>query len=186
MAQVVIDSITTEHRPRPARPGVDRDTDLLHFARITAALRMKVEDLRAAGQPGWCNCTRKAESSTPYRAITQLARGAAPTSTTAGNSRGSARAGCFAPARATTRRHVDRSSYGAGGRPAHDPQACRRGQHRGADRVTRFDRHHEVLENGGSLENAEDMAAHASPRTTRLYDRRRERLTQDEVERIRL
>ena len=29
------------------------------------------------------------------------------------------------------------------------------------------------LENGGSLENAQDMAAHASPRTTRLYDRRR-------------
>ncbi|MGA9869191.1 MAG: tyrosine-type recombinase/integrase [Acetobacteraceae bacterium] len=42
------------------------------------------------------------------------------------------------------------------------------------------------LENGGSLENAQDMAAHASPRTTRLYDRRRNRLKQAEVERIRL
>ena len=42
------------------------------------------------------------------------------------------------------------------------------------------------LENGGSLENAQDMAAHASPRTTRLYDRRRDKLKQAEVERIRL
>jgi site-specific recombinase XerD len=41
------------------------------------------------------------------------------------------------------------------------------------------------LENGGSLENAQDMAAHASPRTTRLYDRRNDRLKQAEVERIR-
>jgi hypothetical protein len=30
------------------------------------------------------------------------------------------------------------------------------------------------------------MAAHQSPRTTKLYDRTKERLTQDEVERIRL
>jgi integrase len=42
------------------------------------------------------------------------------------------------------------------------------------------------LENGGSLEHAQEMAAHESPRTTKLYDRTKERLTQDEVERIRL
>ena len=42
------------------------------------------------------------------------------------------------------------------------------------------------LENGGTLEHAQDMAAHASFRTTRLYDRRKERITQAQVERIRL
>ena len=42
------------------------------------------------------------------------------------------------------------------------------------------------LGNGGALEYAQEMAAHESPRTTKLYDRRKERLTQDEVERIRL
>jgi site-specific recombinase XerD len=42
------------------------------------------------------------------------------------------------------------------------------------------------LENGGTLEHAQDMAAHASPRTTRLYDRRKEKITQAQVERIRL
>ena len=36
------------------------------------------------------------------------------------------------------------------------------------------------------LEHAQEMAAHESPRTTKLYDRTKERLTQDEVERIRL
>jgi integrase len=41
------------------------------------------------------------------------------------------------------------------------------------------------LGNGGTLEHAQAMAAHESPRTTKLYDRTRERLTQDEVERIR-
>jgi integrase len=42
------------------------------------------------------------------------------------------------------------------------------------------------LANGGALEHAQEMTAHESPRTTKLYDRTRERLTQDEVERIRL
>ena len=42
------------------------------------------------------------------------------------------------------------------------------------------------LEAGSSLENVQAMAAHESPRTTKLYDRTKERLTQDEVERIRL
>lgn len=42
------------------------------------------------------------------------------------------------------------------------------------------------LANGGALEHAQEIAAHESPRTTKLYDRTKERLTQDEVERIRL
>jgi site-specific recombinase XerD len=42
------------------------------------------------------------------------------------------------------------------------------------------------LNNGGALEHAQEMAGHESPRTTKLYDRTKERLTQDEVERIRL
>ena len=41
------------------------------------------------------------------------------------------------------------------------------------------------LANGGVLEHAQAMAAHESLRTTKLYDRNQERLTQDEVERIR-
>ena len=40
------------------------------------------------------------------------------------------------------------------------------------------------LENGGTLENAQLMAAHESPRTTKLYDRTGDEITLDEVERI--
>ena len=40
------------------------------------------------------------------------------------------------------------------------------------------------LEAGGTLENAQAMAAHESPRTTKLYDRTADVITLDEVERI--
>jgi integrase len=40
------------------------------------------------------------------------------------------------------------------------------------------------LKDGGSLENAAAMANHASTRTTQLYDRRRDEMSLDEVERI--
>ena len=40
------------------------------------------------------------------------------------------------------------------------------------------------LDNGGTLENAQLMAAHESPRTTKLYDRTADEITLDEVERI--
>ena len=40
------------------------------------------------------------------------------------------------------------------------------------------------LEAGDTLENAQAMAAHESPRTTKLYDRRGDEITLDEVERI--
>ena len=42
------------------------------------------------------------------------------------------------------------------------------------------------LEGGGSLENAQAMAAHESPRTTKLYDRTGDEITLDEVERIKI
>ena len=42
------------------------------------------------------------------------------------------------------------------------------------------------LENGGSIENAQAIAAHESPRTTKLYDRTNDEIKLDEVERIRI
>jgi integrase/recombinase XerD len=39
-------------------------------------------------------------------------------------------------------------------------------------------------ENGGTLEHAQQIAAHASPKTTMLYDRSGDQITLDEVERI--
>lgn len=40
------------------------------------------------------------------------------------------------------------------------------------------------LKSGGTLEHAQQIAAHESPRTTKLYDRTRDRLSVDEIERI--
>lgn len=40
------------------------------------------------------------------------------------------------------------------------------------------------LEHGGTLEKAQQMAAHESPKTTKLYDRTSDAITLDEVERI--
>jgi integrase/recombinase XerD len=40
------------------------------------------------------------------------------------------------------------------------------------------------LENGGTIEKAQQIAAHESPRTTKLYDRTNDQITLDEVERI--
>jgi integrase/recombinase XerD len=40
------------------------------------------------------------------------------------------------------------------------------------------------LENGGTIEHAQQIAAHESPRTTKLYDRTSDALNLDEIERI--
>jgi len=40
------------------------------------------------------------------------------------------------------------------------------------------------LTNGGTLEKAQQMAAHESAKTTKLYDRASDAITLDEVERI--
>ncbi|MBX3027083.1 tyrosine-type recombinase/integrase [bacterium] len=40
------------------------------------------------------------------------------------------------------------------------------------------------LDNGGTLEHAQQIAAHESPRTTKLYDRTNDQISLDEIERI--
>jgi integrase/recombinase XerD len=42
------------------------------------------------------------------------------------------------------------------------------------------------LEGGGTVENAQAIANHADSRTTKLYDRRGDRITLDEIEKIQL
>ena len=42
------------------------------------------------------------------------------------------------------------------------------------------------LENGGTIEKAQAIAAHESPRTTKLYDRTADAITLAEIERIRI
>ncbi len=40
------------------------------------------------------------------------------------------------------------------------------------------------LLNGGTIEGAQAIAAHESPRTTKLYDRTADEITLDDIERI--
>jgi hypothetical protein len=40
------------------------------------------------------------------------------------------------------------------------------------------------LEAGGTIEKAQQIAAHESPKTTKLYDRTSDQITLDEIERI--
>jgi hypothetical protein len=74
----------------------------------------------------------------------------------------------------------------AAGRIQNDPAPCPRGWHK-----TRIGNHTfratgiiTLLKNAGKLEHAQAMANHSSPRTTKLYDRREEEISLDEVERI--
>jgi hypothetical protein len=53
-------------------------------------------------------------------------------------------------------------------------------------RTAREQPHQLAVDNGGTPEKAAQMASHASTCTMQLYDHRREELSLDEVERIRL
>jgi hypothetical protein len=57
------------------------------------------------------------------------------------------------------------------------PDAAQGAWHEAPDRLS-------YLEAGGTLENAEAMAAHESPRKTKHYDRIEEEIMLDEIERM--
>jgi len=64
------------------------------------------------------------------------------------------------------------------------PGACGRSPYSTCCHTFRATRLTAYLENGGIIENAQAIAAHESPRTTKLYDRTNDEITLDEVERI--
>src|SRR5665213_2258941 len=157
------------------------------FARIGAALNMKVEDLRPRGA-GWSNRLHekggKQHTMPCHHALAEALRAYIDAAGLAEDRKG----------------WLFRTSRGHGGtslseKPMGQPDAWRMIRKRAAAagiaeeigchtfRATGITAY---LANGGALEHAQEMAAHESPRTTKLYDRTKERLTQDEVERIRL
>jgi hypothetical protein len=72
------------------------------------------------------------------------------------------------------------------GRSPHHPPAGESGRDRNADWQSYLPRdpHHGYLKNSGKLEVAQQIANHESPRTTKLYDRRQDEISLDEIERI--
>ena len=157
------------------------------FARINAALNMKVEDLRPRGA-GWTIRLHekggKQHAMPCHHALAEALRAYIDAAGIVDDRKG----WLFRTARG-------HKGDVLSGRPMSQPDAWRMIRRRAkvagiaaeigchtfrATGITAY------LANGGALEHAQEMAAHESPRTTKLYDRTKERLTQDEVERIRL
>jgi site-specific recombinase XerD len=182
----LIDSIPTE-TVRDLRDRALISTLTYSFARITAALGMKVEDLRPQGASWQLRLKEKGgkQHAMPcHHALAEELRAYIEAASLAEDRKGwlfrtSPRhnAGVLTDQpmnQADAWRMIRRRAVAAG---IHAPI----GNHSfRATGITAY------LENGGALEHAQSMAAHESPRTTKLYDRSQERLTQDEVERIRL
>ena len=182
----LMDSIPTE-TVRDLRDRALIATLTYSFARITAALRMKVEDLRRQGA-GWR--LRLHEKGGKHHAMPchhALAEALHAYIAAAGSAED--RKGWLfrtSPRRNATVltdepmnqadawRMIRRRAVAAGITAPIGSHTFR------AMGITAY------LSNGGALEHAQSMAAHESPRTTKLYDRTKDRLTQDEVERIRL
>jgi len=157
------------------------------FARITAALKMKVEDLQPKGS-GWrLRLHEKGGKHHEMPCHHSLAEALHAYITAAGIAED--RKGWLfrtSPRHATTLlsdqpmdqkdawRMIRRRAVAAGIHAQIGNHTFR------ATGITAY------LGNGGALEHAQSMAAHESPRTTKLYDRTKDRLTQDEVEKIRL
>jgi integrase len=182
----LLDAIPTE-TVRDLRDRALIATLTYSFARIGAALKMKVEDLRSKGA-GWQIVLHekggKHHVMPCHHALAEALRAYTAAADIEDDRKG----------------FLFRTSKGHRGvelalKPMGQPDAWRMIRRRAAAvgifapignhsfRATGITAY---LSNGGALEHAQEMAAHESPRTTKLYDRTKERLTQDEVERIRL
>ena len=157
------------------------------FARIGAALKLKVEDLRPAGTGWQIHLHEKGgkEHKMPcHHALSEMLHAYVAAAGIADDRKGWLfRTSPGHNATVLTEQPMNQSAawFMVRRRAVRAGIAAPIGNHTfRATGITNF------LENGGTLEHAQDMAAHASPRTTRLYDRRKERITQAQVERIRL
>jgi integrase len=154
------------------------------FARIGAALGMAIEDVFSQNRRLWGSCARRAASATRCRATTTSRNTSPPIST--------ARA-CGMIPRGPLFRTIGRgtSQLTRTVLPQANAYAMIRRRAAAAGIATKLGNHSfratgitAYLKNGGTLEKAAAMANHASTRTTQLYDRRRDELSLDEVERI--
>jgi site-specific recombinase XerD len=184
--RTLLESIPTE-RVRDLRDRALIATLTYSFARVTAALKMKVEDLRPKAT-GWQLRLHekggKHHTMPCHHALAEALRAYIAVAGIAEDRKG----WLFRTSRGHTATALSEQ-------PMTQPDAWRMIRRRAAAagihapignhsfRATGITAY---LANGGALEHAQEMAAHESPRTTKLYDRTKERLTQDEVERIRL
>jgi site-specific recombinase XerD len=182
----LIDAIPTE-TARDLRDRALITTLTYSFARVTAALKMKVEDIRPKGA-GWeiqlhekggkahiMPCHHKlAEALRDYIAAAGIARDRKGWMFRTSRGHTATALSEQPMLQSDAWRMIRRRAAAVGINAPIGNHSLR------ATGITAY------LANGGALEHAQEMAAHESPRTTKLYDRTRERLTPAEVERIRL
>lgn len=155
------------------------------FARISAALHMNVEDYYPQGKRWWVRLQEKGGKQHEMPAhhlletyidayLTAAGIGAEKTSPLFRSlgGRGRKQLGARRMSRQDARRMIVRRARQAGIITALGCHTFR------ATGITVY------LLNGGLLEYAQQMAAHESARTTKLYDRRNDQVTLDQVERI--
>ena len=188
-ARTLLDSIPlTNEDGSPEVVGL-RDRALIgvmvfSFARVGAAVTMKTEDYYAQGKRWWFRLHEKGGKRHDVPAHHNAEAYMDAYLEAAGPSR-EKKAPLFRTTRARTGelterpltrndalRMIKRRAAAAGMSPAVCCHTFR------ATGITAY------LENGGTIENAQAIAAHESPRTTKLYDRTSDEITLDEVERI--
>jgi site-specific recombinase XerD len=152
------------------------------FARVNAVIQMKVKDYFTQGQRGWVRLHEKGgkEHEVPcHHALEQIlddyleAAGIAgepdrPLFRTTGRKTGAA----HPMWQQDVYRMIQRRAAATGIKTRIGNHTFR------ATGITAY------LKNKGTLEHAQTIANHASPRTTKLYDRRSEEISLDEVEKI--
>ena len=182
-ARALLDSID------PSSPIGLRDRALIAlmvytFARVGAALKMRIEDVYVQGRRTWVRLHEKGGKRHEMPCHHNLEAYLQAYIEGAGLA-GDDKAYLFRTARGRTGR--------LSSEPMSQPDAYRMiaRRARAAGIWTRIGNHSfratgitEYLRNGGKLEIAQAMAAHESARTTGLYDRRDDLVSLDEVERI--
>lgn len=182
-ARVLLDSVDVS-KPVGLRDRALIGTMVYSFARVSAVIGMNVEDYYVFGKRSWLRLHEKGgkfhEIPAHHNAEAYLDAYVAA-------------AGIAEDARSP----LFRTAAGRGGHltekriTRHDVlrMVKRRARHAGlSERITchtfRATGITAYLENGGNIENAQSIAAHESPRTTKLYDRTGDEITLDEIERI--
>lgn len=159
-------------------------TMLYTFGRVEATMRMNIEDYYPSGKPWWVRLREKGGKAHEMPAHHRLEEYMDAYLAMAGVD-GDKKTPLFRTAAGKTKkltanrmtrndawRMIRRRASDAGIKTAAGCHSFR------ATGITNY------LENGGTLEKAQQMAAHSSARTTKLYDRRDDQVSLDEIERI--
>jgi site-specific recombinase XerD len=190
-ARTLLDTIETSHSPISLIPRIigSRDRALIAlltytFARVGAAVQMRVEDVYIQGRRTWIRLHEKGGKIHEMPCHHNLEMYLDAYITAAGIA-GNAKGPLFRTTRGQSGYLTDRPMS------RHDAWYMIRRRARAAGIATKIGCHTfratgitEYLRNGGKLEIAQQMANHESARTTGLYDRRNDQVSLDEVERI--